>query len=123
MTQAEGQPLDEGDLQKLILVQNSPMYEHVDLVEFRSIRLLELLPSSRTRTKIIIRLKEVNLDDFPAFEAVSQAWEGQEADQSIICDGNELLVSSTCKAALRRLRHKLQSRILWIDQICICFDR
>ncbi|PVH74074.1 hypothetical protein DL98DRAFT_389945, partial [Cadophora sp. DSE1049] len=64
-------------------------------------------------------LKEVDLDDFPVFDALSNAWEGQAANEGIICDGNELLISSTCKAALRRLRHNVQSRFLWIDQICI----
>ena len=37
----------------------------------------------------------------------------------IECDGRELSITPNCEAALRRLRRGKQSRILWIDQICI----
>jgi hypothetical protein len=95
------------------------MYEYTALTEPHSIRVLELQPSWKRDADLVIRLLEVSIDKPPNFEALSYAWESQELDQRIMCDGDTLLISATCKAALVRLRRKRKPRLLWIDQICI----
>jgi hypothetical protein len=95
------------------------MYKYTALTERHSIRILELQPAWKRDADLIIKLLEVSTDQPPNFEALSYAWESQGLNQSISCDGEILLISTTCKAALLRLRRKTRSRLLWIDQICI----
>jgi hypothetical protein len=95
------------------------MYKYLSLTNPQSIRVLELQPEEKNNSDLVTRLLEVSIDDPPNFEALSYAWEGQSFDQGIVCDEERLLISATCKAALRRLRLKTKNRLLWIDQICI----
>lgn len=94
------------------------MYKYNKLRQTQSIRVIQLLPSLKEDANIIIRLLEVSLDT-ANYEALSYAWESQPFDQSITCEGDELLISRTCKAALLRLRRRMRPRSLWVDQICI----
>ncbi|RMZ72142.1 heterokaryon incompatibility [Pyrenophora seminiperda CCB06] len=70
-----------------------------------------------------------NIDADIEYEAVSYSWASEEGDDSlsqrISCAyiGEEqtadLLVTSNCASALRRLRLTSNERMLWIDAICI----
>ena len=95
------------------------MYNYKSLLHCRYIRVIHLKPALRTTAALAIDLVEATIDSTLKFEALSYAWEGQDLNQAIQCGGKKLLVSATCMAALRRLRRKTETRILWIDQICI----
>jgi hypothetical protein len=83
----------------------------------RSFRVLKLHGSFRSA--LTCELIEASLDAPPPFEALSYAWDAQSTDQSLICNGRLVQITPNCEAALRRLRYKVASRVLWIDAICI----
>jgi hypothetical protein len=97
------------------------MYQYKPLIQARSIRVIRLSPSVNSNP-LIIKLQEVPLVHSSRFEALSYAWARPFQGRSILCDGEDLLVSATVEEALKRLRYKTQSRTLWIDQICINQD-
>jgi hypothetical protein len=59
---------------------------------------------------------EAYLDDKPAYEAFSYAWESQTLDRTILCEGKTAGYKN-CEAALHRLKQKRRSRNLKIDSI------
>lgn len=91
-----------------------------------SIRLLELQPGQRD-SPIIIRLFIYKLTVAPSYEALSYAWgdlnetEGVQVKPSAAEMGPnaQLHVTTSCVAALQRLRLAEATRTLWIDAICI----
>lgn len=100
-------------------------YQRLNYTLGQEIRLLELLPAGDVSDKICCRMHHVNLEDDPAFEAVSYTWATEDGD-SRACksiqfpDGNcWVLVTRNCEAALRRLRKRGCSGHLWVDAICI----
>lgn len=54
-----------------------------------------------------------------AYEALSYVWGSKTGTEEISCNEQKLLVTSNCESALRHLRFKDQSRLLWVDSICI----
>jgi len=93
------------------------------------IRVIKLRPASTFQEtlhcEIIIEELHVNP---PAYEAISYAWEGQSQSQDhfIVChdkdgdgEGKKLLLTRNCDAALRHVRLAIDSRVVWIDSICI----
>ena len=83
------------------------------------IRLVELLPSANIDDDIRCRVRIVNLDDVPRYEAVSYVW-GSESDKAeILCDGLTLQIPRNLTAAFRRFRQSTIPRLLWADSICI----
>jgi Heterokaryon incompatibility protein (HET) len=84
----------------------------------RSIRLLQLLPSS-TSEPIKCRIVNVDLYDNPDYEALSYCW-GDAANPIRIYSGNEYIeVTRNLHDALVHLRDVENPRTLWIDAICI----
>jgi len=61
-------------------------------------RLVYIKPEESSRDQIQspveVELCEVSLEDSPIYEAVSYAWEGQQATEQIICNGKALYVTS-----------------------------
>ncbi len=98
-------------------------YQHSPLRSNRNIRVLELIPSKRLDDPICCKLIETSVDGAPptrlAYEALSYAWGSVDRDREISCHGKPLFITANCEAALRRLRHKSESRMLWVDSICI----
>ena len=73
------------------------MYKYSTFSQSNSIRVIELLSSWKRREPLAICLKEMPLDDTSRLEALSYSWDGQN---SIVCDGQELLITATCEEAL-----------------------
>lgn len=97
--------------------QTSLHYETLQLPTH--IRLVELLPSENVDDDISCRVRIVNLDEAPLYEAVSYVW-GSEADKAeILCDGLALQIPRNLIAAFRRFRRSRTPRLLWADSICI----
>jgi hypothetical protein len=94
-------------------------FKHHRLQHPDSFRLLNLLPSQNTSDKICIDLIEDRFPNAPPCEALSYAWGSPGQKRPIYYDGKILHVTTNCEAALRQLRLKEESRMLWIDAICI----
>jgi hypothetical protein len=81
---------------------------------------IHLQPSSAKESPLICNLKEVSLDVFPQYQALSYSWDSQVASCPIHCGDGILHITQSCVAALRRLQHQCDDdQVLWIDSICI----
>jgi hypothetical protein len=58
----------------------------------------------------------------PQYEALSYVWGSNERTHTITCDQMLLAVTASLDTVLRVLRKPTESRIIWIDQICIDQD-
>jgi Heterokaryon incompatibility protein (HET) len=86
--------------------------------EGHPIRLLDLLPSSDSSSEIRCTIQHFNLDDHPAYKALSYVWGDATKTLPILVNEKLYHVTINCYAALRRLR-KMGERRIWIDAICI----
>jgi hypothetical protein len=105
--------------------KSQAVFHHVRLTSPRSIRVLKLLPSTEFDSLLEANLAETSLDDplnsgsNTSYEALSYVWGSRVGTEPFVCDGKVLLVTPNCQSALRHLRQKSGSRILWVDAICI----
>ena len=90
----------------------------------KEIRLLKL-EAAPHGSRISCSLLQVRLDEAPTYEALSYTW-GPPTDEAtrnggffVECDGYQIDVTANLYAALCQLRIFDQSRLLWIDAICI----
>ena len=83
-----------------------------------SLRLLTLSPGRRS-DRIHCSLAVVDLDNGPAYEALSYAWRKGPSRHTIVLNGHLLRIRRNLYEALLRLRYPRRSRILWIDALCI----
>ena len=60
-----------------------------------------------------------SLHDNPAYEALSYTWMGASFINSICLNHQVFFVTRNVEMALRHLRHKKATQVLWIDLICI----
>jgi hypothetical protein len=96
----------------------SRRYQHQPLKHQDSIRLARLRPGN-FKSPIIIELIQASLEYPPSYKALSYIWGSPVGDVPVCCDGEELLITANCVAALRRTRHRVRTCVLWIDAICI----
>jgi hypothetical protein len=84
------------------------------------IRLVEIHPGNAP-ADVRCSILHTNLNQAPQYEALSYTWGSNEDRQTISCgpDGATIDVTSNCKSSLRRLRRSTESRLVWIDAICI----
>jgi hypothetical protein len=82
---------------------------------------LELHPKADS-CGIKCSLFHVKLSDCRNYEALSYVWGSATERVSISCNGRQLDITSTLASALQLLSKGSESRILWIDQICINQD-
>lgn len=98
-------------------------YQHVPILQPRSIRIIYLEPASDLQSLLRCSLEVMSLDGVlhpvHQYTALSYAWDAQTPSSEIECDGGILLVTPNCEAAMRRLRSSTEMQILWIDSICI----
>lgn len=84
----------------------------------RRIRLLTLLPGGKG-SPIVCSISSVTLDSGSKYEAISYRWASQGPARRIQLEGKFATVPENLWFALERFRLQEQSRILWVDQICI----
>lgn len=98
-------------------------YQHIPILGSRSIRVLELQPAADSGAPISCKLRNVSLNDFPQwhanYTALSYTWDGQSPRCKVECEGANLLITPNCNAAIRQLRSATETKVLWIDSICI----
>ncbi|KAH9207202.1 heterokaryon incompatibility protein-domain-containing protein [Leptodontidium sp. 2 PMI_412] len=64
-------------------------------------------------------LKQVSIDEFPRYEALSYCWGSPDKPQSIQIDGGIMNITESLHSALVRLRRMTKSRLIWADALCI----
>ncbi|CAN9406523.1 unnamed protein product [Alternaria alternata] len=83
------------------------------------VRLLHILPSESPESPVSCELQHYEIDDIPAYEALSYCW-GDSADRrEIMCNGAAHWVTTNLRDALVRLRPTNEARIVWADALCI----
>ncbi|KAK5677559.1 hypothetical protein LTS10_010131 [Elasticomyces elasticus] len=83
----------------------------------QQIRLLHLRPGAGD---LQADLAVVDLADQPEYEALSYTWGDRTLDKSIVLGGRSRLpVTDNLWRALRGLRYRWRSRVLWVDALCI----
>lgn len=85
----------------------------------REVRLLVVQPAASVEEPIVCSLNTSHLGDGPNFVALSYCWGPSHLKQRITINVQDLEVSSSVVAALRRLRSSRQVLTIWIDQISI----
>jgi hypothetical protein len=97
-------------------LRNSTIYPSSELGP-RQIRLLEIRPG-RHQDQICCKLRLANLDQ-AQYDALSYTWGTGYRQHEIQVDGLSFYVGNNLYAALRHLRHLQETRVMWIDAICI----
>jgi len=82
-------------------------------------RLLHILPSQTPESPILCELRQYEVDDNPAYEALSYCWGDSNDRREILCNGTTHLVTASLYNALVRLRLTSEVRIVWADALCI----
>ncbi|KAI1351033.1 heterokaryon incompatibility protein-domain-containing protein [Xylaria sp. FL0043] len=77
------------------------VYQHEPLTSPSSIRVFDLLPSLNREAPISCNIRQVQLGSVDTrYEALSYVWGARKGTQPITCNGQELLVTPNCIAAL-----------------------
>jgi hypothetical protein len=84
-----------------------------------SIRVLHLLPARLRLDDIECELHVVRLVDNPVYEALSYTWGDESHRRYISVNGQRFSITSNLWSALRYLRHTSETRVLWVDAVCI----
>jgi hypothetical protein len=92
-------------------------YVYAPLISTNSVRYVKLLPGAGN---IECEIFEASTDEYISYTALSYAWGSASNPRTIRCSGTrDLTVWSNLYQALWHIRHPTESRILWIDAICI----
>ena len=97
----------------------TPILVYSSLPTPSSVRLLTLLPGARDAT-LECTLTVARLEDSPSYETLSYEWKSQTQLYPVLCDRKyKILIRQNLRDALLRLRRRHESRVLWIDAVCI----
>lgn len=88
---------------------------------FPATRLLTLLPG-KYADMIHCKLELCTLDADPNYQALSYCWGDPQEHAVILCNGEGLDVTLNLHSALQSIRHETESKVLWVDAICINQD-
>lgn len=82
-----------------------------------------LLGAGSKYADIRCQLRHELLDSDPSYEAFSYVWGNTDNRRAISLHGNTHRVTANLECALRHLRHSLDAKMLWVDALCVFFDR
>ena len=82
-------------------------------------RLLHILPSQTPKSPISCELRQYEVDENPAYEALSYCWGDSNDRREILCNGTTHLVTASLCDALVRLWLTNEVRIVWAAALCI----
>jgi hypothetical protein len=105
-------------LQLPLVAIDSSRYSYKPLEKPTSVRLLSLQPGDGN-DELECSLEHTELDTAGAYEAISYAWGEPDFCRQLICDGLVLPITANLELALLRLRRPTESRILWVDAVCV----
>ena len=99
--------------------QLAELYRSVPLETGTRIRVLHLLPRTHG-SSIYLKLKVVDLDSEPIYQALSYTWGKSSEGRYVFVNGiYRVSVTDNLFNALHGLRRRLKVRVLWVDQLCI----
>jgi hypothetical protein len=81
--------------------------------------MLHILPSASSESPLSCELRQYEVDDVPAYEALSYRWGDSNERREITCNGARHFVTASLRDALIRLRLTDEVRIVWADALCI----
>jgi hypothetical protein len=97
-------------------------FKYTPLTGAREVRLLILQPG-QDNEMVTCHLRSTVIDNSDIdFEAISYCWGDLRKKRSIICEGRRLRVTTNLFDALRHLRGKDHTRMLWADAVCVNQD-
>lgn len=100
-------------------------YNKLNYILGQEIRLLIVEPGEPD-DPIHCDIVTFNLEDDPAYEAVSYTWATESGDSSLTetihVGKSTLCITRNCHAAIHRLRKSYMKRRLWVDAVCINQD-
>lgn len=102
-----------------LTLDDDELFVHQPLPQTSFSRLLLLKPALRRSSPL-----EAELIDWPYnvgiyYFAVSYVWGDPTLTDSISIGQKRLPITSSCFTVLKKLRHRLKARVVWIDAICI----
>jgi hypothetical protein len=97
---------------------NLSQYLYAPLRTPTAIRLLELQPGRRM-SPIQCELVQTSLQDSVRYEALSYCWGELHQTRQIACSGRSVPVTNNLYIALENLRYPHETRMLWVDAMCI----
>jgi hypothetical protein len=107
-------------------MSQAKIYHYEPLRLANEVRLLELKPGLGI-DHLAISLQCVSLDSIPPYEAISYCWGSNNRDCDIEVHGDgtikHLSITTSLFTALKRFRRPDETRILWVDAICINQDQ
>ncbi|CAL3968943.1 unnamed protein product [Diplocarpon coronariae] len=96
-------------------------YSYEAIPEENTIRILTLFPGE-PGSCLTGTLRFANLENKPAYDAVSYVWGSAVRCEKILLDGKSLGLTQSISDALHRLRETYRPARLWVDQVCINQD-
>ena len=105
----------------------APHFVYKRINQKEELRLLRIQQTTDVDSPIQCTITHETLHQvLPPFEAISYTWADESGDSAkkatIYLDSKPFTVTANCERALRRVRLKGQSRLVWIDAICIDQD-
>ncbi|KAH8763885.1 heterokaryon incompatibility protein-domain-containing protein [Hyaloscypha finlandica] len=109
---------DDGFILKEMPFPERTPFVYPSLTQDNKTRLLILEPGSfndelKCKVEPVDRLEDHN------YEALSYFWGERPGTITELSTGKPIHITANCEAALRRLRYENDTRLLWVDAICI----
>jgi hypothetical protein len=104
-----------------------PLYQYSPITSKTKfqIRLLHLYPGDpKSALKCHLEIADLEESPFPVFDALSYVWGSPSSAPSVLfvwrgMEVQMIQILPSLRAALGRLRHPTERRILWVDALCI----
>ncbi|KAM7187788.1 Heterokaryon incompatibility protein (HET) domain containing protein [Naviculisporaceae sp. PSN 640] len=83
------------------------------------IRIIVLDPAEKDTDDLHCRIEHIELSKWPDYEAISYVWGEPVFSKLLHCEDTVVRITPTLDLALRRFRHKKETKRLWADAVCI----
>lgn len=98
-----------------------PEHAYTAIEAPQTARVLTLQPAATQYDPLFGSLNTIHLDSpsRPSYETISYVWGKPVLSDIIILDGTIHWLTRNLASALRRVRRKKESRVVWADQVCV----